>query len=214
MDNAIRIVAELDILERRAKGRFRLTAAEVLGVAASLKTIDAPTRGTIQTVSKMLPELRKILDSLSANDREELDEVYDLVRGSSSITVLKRNLDRVEKRHKGMPLAAGAALARKLFADGEKTIYDPKNPFHSRRGSGRPFAVFSTVGVAAQDAGGAVVGGALGSFAGLAAAAAAAAVAAVSASTQQVVADVIEDLAGEDDVPLFEDIDDIVPPPT
>jgi len=213
MDNVISVMAALDIPEVRAGRKPRPTAVDVLNAAATVKAIDSDVRTTLKEAANTLPQIRKGIDSLSKADREDLEEAFELVRGSSSMAVLRSNLERIEKRHKGKPLAEAATIARQLITDGEKSIYDPNNPFHTRGGKGLPFAVFSGKSVAVADAAGAIVGGLGGAAGGLGIAAAGAVAVGITASTTQAVKDVLSDIVGGDEVPLFDNIHDIVPSP-
>lgn len=205
MDNVFRVLGELDLLEVQAGQKPPLNALDVLQAVATLDTIDPAVRAQIRKVIAAVPELRKAAEALPEDDREAAESVMAQLRGSIGMAGVTRSLDLIEKQQQVPALAEGVRVARQILADGQDSIYDPKHPYYQivAKDTG-------PAGAAGADAGGAVSGAIVGSVTPLGPIGGAI-TGACAASAASIVKDVVDDLTGENDVPLFEDIGDHFP---
>jgi hypothetical protein len=205
MDNVFAIIGELDLFSVFAGRKPPVAPEEVLEAMARVRAVDPRARRKAAEIARTLAEMGTPARQLPDGRREELRVVSARIFGSRSISVLNRQLDGLaaEATSRGdAELLTGVRLGQAFLSAGASSIYDAGYPYHRFRGSPGSGVVYKgVVDVATSDV---ATGGSIGVRGGWQAGLAAG----IGASTVQAVKDVVDEVQGDDDVPLFEDIID------
>jgi hypothetical protein len=215
MDNLFAVAAEVDILEVVAGRKPPISPVDILQAAARVQRIDAKDRKRLEAAARMLLELRGTFTGLPKGHQDILQAAASQLRGSRDIDELAYNIDLLAAGTPEYGLRDGAMIGRAILQSGLKSIYNPTLPYYRAISKGS-FTVARDVIVhtANADLAGGIVGGALGAKSGdWRATVVAAGGVAVAASTTQLIKDAFDDITGENDVDLFDNIKHWFPVP-
>jgi hypothetical protein len=212
MDHVFEVIANLSLREVIYRPKPRIRMVDVLDATRRVNGIDSSLRSQLDKIIAEFPLVAKLGQGLSAGSRERLTSIIFQLRGCPNVDALQRQLKRMESGSCGEDegIKDGARLALHILKDGMDSIYNPDNPYYGFVPAVPGYLRSEkNTGVAAADA----AAGAVGLADNMASGVEMAVSASVSKVIENVVNDIVDDILEDDDVPLFEGIEDIVTPP-